>query len=242
MAVAKSPLLDQDSWDYLIRFTWTLEGKVLHMYNNKRTLAEPNDVSAGIGLALHSQQTALQYKDLFYSGSPGHAPSDQELIDDWTAARDLLRTDRNLESTPDGKGYADVCKLRMNEDKVIDQMAEILKSKLQGEVTQHLTTALFATFPAQAKVAVASYLYGWSLAKAPNFKKCLLAKDFTGAAGQCKINGWSPAKNLGHKRLLDNAASIASCLTSSDPDWDRLPQKVNPPEFMLFSSTTIARP
>ena len=239
---AKSSLMDQDSWDYLLRFTWTMEGKVLHMYNNKRKLADPNDVSAGIGLALHSVQTAIQYKDLFYSGSPGQAPSDQELTDDWNAARDLLRTDRNLESTPDGNGYADVCHLRMYENKLIDKMAEILKNKLDMEVPQHLTTAVFATFPAQAKIAVASYLYGWSLAKAPAFKTCLKARDFAGASVQSKMNGWASAKNLGHKRLLDNAASISSCLTPADPDWDRIPQKVNPPEFMLFSSTTIARP
>jgi hypothetical protein len=243
MAVAKSPLLDQPSWDYLLKFTLQHEAMVLHMYNNKRQASEQNDVSCGIGVSLTSAAKACQpkYSDLFYSGAPGQAPTPQELTADWNAAANLLRTDSNLEHTPDGRGYADVCHLRMYRDKVVDWMANTLKDNLQIEVTRHLPQA-FPGFPTQAKIAVASFIYGLSLSAAPFLKIALRANDFRTAAQQCVISRWAKTKNRNHSQLFLNAASIADCLTSADPCWNRVPERWDRFEFMIYSSETVTRP
>jgi hypothetical protein len=247
MAVQKSPFLSQAAWDYLLRFTQSMEVIVLYMYNNRVNLKDANDVTCGIGFSLPDQFTAERlYKDLFYSGTPTTPATGQQLRDDWNAAASLLRTywtptggPGNLGSTPDGRGYADVCKLRMNRDKVIDKMAEILKSKIEVEVKTHLTAALFAKFPAQAQVACASYFYGWNLSKAPKLKQSLLQMDFDGAARNCEIHGWAKPKNAAHKRLFQNAAAIANTRSPSDSDFDELPKSTNPPEAVVTRAVTV---
>jgi len=88
-----------------------------------------------------------------------------------------------------------------------------------------------------------SYFYGWSLAKAPNFRQALLNLDFTRAAKESKLAGAAQAKNKAHERLFLNAASIWDAVGNG---WEGdlfqvLPQKVAPPEIMIYSAQTITR-
>ena len=97
--------------------------------------------------------------------------------------------------------------------------------------------------PSQAQVACVSYFYGWSLAKAPNFRQALLNLDFTRAAKESKLAGAAQAKNKAHERLFLNAASIWDAVGNG---WEGdlfqvLPQKVAPPEIMIYSAQTITR-
>ena len=223
--------MTQAAWDYLLQFTVAHEAMVLHMYNNRTSETAKQDVTRGIGILLMSRDTATapDYKFMFYDPATKGQPTDEQLRADWDAASKLLRRyypNANLENTPAGDGYADVCKMRMHRDAVIDKMAAVLKVKLKS-----------------AQVACASYFYGWSLAKAPNFRQALLNLDFTRAAKESNLAGAAAAKNKGHERLFLNAASIWDAVANG---WEGdlfqvLPQKVSPPEIMIYSAQTISR-
>jgi len=97
--------------------------------------------------------------------------------------------------------------------------------------------------PSQTQVACASYFYGWSLGKAPNFRQALRDLDFKRAAKASNLAGAAAAKNKGHERLFFIAASISDAVANG---WERdlyqvLPQKVNPPEIMIYSAQTITK-
>ena len=88
-----------------------------------------------------------------------------------------------------------------------------------------------------------SHFYGWSLAKAPNFRQALLDLDFTKAAKESNLACAAAAKNKGHERLFLNAASIWDAVANG---WEGdlfqvLPQKVTPPEIMIYSAQTITK-
>ena len=248
MATPKPDYMSQQAWDYLLKFTVAHEGKVLHMYNNRTSETAKQDVTCGIGILLIDRDTATgpDYKYMFFDPATKLGASDDQLRDDWDAASKLLRRywpNANLESTAQGDGYADVCKMRMNEDAVIDKAASVLKSKLQSEIGHWLPLATFTDLPAQAQVACASYFYGWSLAKAPNFRQALLDRDLNRAAKESNLPGAAPAKNKAHERLLLNAASIADAVANG---WEHdlyqvLPQNVTPPEIMIYSAQTITK-
>jgi hypothetical protein len=248
MATPKSDYMTQQAWDYLLRFTSAHEATVLHMYNNRASEADKQDVTCGIGILLISRETATgpDYKSMFYDPATKLGASEDQLRADWDAAAKLLRRyypDANLESTAAGDGYADVCKMRMYQDAVIDKAAAVLKSKLKSELDNWLPLATFTSMPAQAQVACASYFYGWSLAKAPNFRQALIDRDFNRAAKESKLAGAAPAKNKAHERLFLNAASIADAVANGyEADiYQVIPQNVNPPEIMIYSAQTIPR-
>jgi hypothetical protein len=71
----------------------------------------------------------------------------------------------------------------------------------------------------------------------------LLDLDFTRAAKESNLAGAAPAKNKGHERLFLNAASIWDAVANG---WESdlfqvLPQKVTPPEIMIYSAQTITK-
>ena len=66
--------------------------------------------------------------------------------------------------------------------------------------------------PSQTQVACASYFYGWSLGKAPNFRQALRDLDFKRAAKASNLAGAALAKNKGHERFFLNAASISDAV------------------------------
>ena len=240
----------QKAWDYLLQFTVAHEGMVLHMYNNRATEAAKQDVTCGIGILLINRDTATgpDYKSMFFDPVTNVQATDEQLRADWDAASKLLRRyypEANLESTAAGDGYADVCKMRMYREAAIDKAAAVLKSKLKTELDGGvgLPLATFNSMPWQAQVACASYFYGWSLAKAPNLRQALLDLDFEKAAKASNLVGAAPAKNKAHERLFLNAASIKDAVAHG---WERdlyqvLPQKVNPPEIMIYSAQTITK-
>jgi hypothetical protein len=119
----------------------------------------------------------------------------------------------------------------------------LLTEKRPRELENWLPLETFISMPSQAQVACASYFYGWSLAKAPNFRQALLNLDFTRAAKESSLAGAAAAKNKGHERLFLNAASIWDAVANG---WEGdlfqvLPQKVTPPEIMIYSAQTISR-
>jgi len=248
MATPKPDCMTQQAWDYLLTFTSAHEGKVLHMYNNRASETDKQDVTCGIGILLISRETATgpDYKYMFYDPATKLGASEDQLRADWDEASKLLRRywpDPNLESTPAGDGYANVCKMRMYEDPVVDKAAAVLKSKLKSELDNWLPLATFTSMPAQAQVACASYFYGWSLAKAPNFRQALIDRDFNRAAKESKLTGAAAKKNKAHERLFLNAASIAEAVTNGFEAeiYQVIPQNVNPPEIMIYSAQTITK-
>jgi hypothetical protein len=219
------------------------------MYNNRKSETAKQDVTCGIGFLLSNRDTATQadYKQMFYDPATNLPASDDQLRADWDAAAKLLRRgwpNNNLESTASGDGYADVCKMRMYPERVKDKMASILKEKkLDWEIKNWLPLEKFILMPAQAQVACASYFYGWSLAKAPNLRQALLDFDFVKAAAESKLPGAAERKNKAHERLFLNAASIWEAVKAG---WEAdlltvLPQKVNPPEIMIYSYQVVTR-
>jgi len=248
MATQKPDYMTQQAWDYLLQFTVAHEAMVLHMYNNRASETAKQDVTCGIGILLINRDTATRpdYKFMFYDPATKLQPTDEQLRADWDAASKLLRRyypNANLENTSAGDGYADVCKMRMHPEAVIDKMASVLKAKLKSELKNWLPLETFISMPSQAQVACVSYFYGWSLAKAPNFRQALLDLDFTRAAKESKLAGAAAAKNKGHERLFLNAASIWDAVANG---WEGdlfqvLPQKVTPPEIMIYSAQTITK-
>jgi hypothetical protein len=246
MATQKPDYMTQQAWDYLLQFTVAHEAMVLHMYNNRASETAKQDVTCGIGILLINRETATgpDYKFMFYDPATKRQPTDEQLRADWDAASKLLRRyypNANLENTSAGDGYADVCKMRMHPEAVIDKMASVLKAKLKSELENWLPLETFISMPSQAQVACVSYFYGWSLAKAPNFRQALLNLDFTRAAKESKLAGAAAAKNKGHERLFLNAASIWDAVGNG---WEGdlfqvLPQKVTPPEIMIYSAQTV---
>ena len=90
---------------------------------------------------------------MFYDPATKGQPTDEQLRADWDAASKLLRRyypNANLENTPAGDGYADVCKMRMHRDAVIDKMAAVLKVKLKSELENWLPLETFISMPSQA--------------------------------------------------------------------------------------------
>jgi hypothetical protein len=248
MAIPKPDCMTQQAWDYLLRFTTAHEAAVYHMYNNRATEAAKQDVTCGIGILLINRDTATlpDYKTMFFDPATTLPATDEQLRADWDEASKLLRRywpNANLESTPAGDGYADVCKMRMYPQAVIDKAALILKSKLKSELDSSLPVATFTSMPAQAQIACASYFYGWSLTRAPNFKKALLDLDFNRAAKESNLSGAAPKKNKAHERLFLNAASIADAVANGfERDaYQVIPQNVDPPEIMIYSAQTITR-
>jgi len=249
MSTPKPDYMTQQAWDYLLRFTTTHEAMVLHMYNNRASEAAKQDVTCGIGLLLIDRDTATgpDYKSMFFDPATKLQATDEQLRADWDAASNLLRRyypDANLESTAAGDGYADVCKMRMDRQAVIDKTASVLKSKLRSELDHWLPLETFISMPSQAQIACVSYFYGWSLAKAPIFRQALIDLDFNRAAQASNLAGASPAKNKAHERLFLNAASISDAVANGwdgDNLYEVIPQNVNPPELMIYSFQRIAR-
>jgi hypothetical protein len=248
MAIPKPDYMTQQAWDYLVRFTAFHEAKVLHMYNNRASEAAKQDVTCGIGLLLINRDTATgpDYKYMFFDPATTHPATDEQLRADWDAASTLLRRywpNANLESTPAGDGYADVCKMRMYEQPVIDKAALVLKSKLKSELDSRLPPETFKSMPSQAQIACVSYFYGRSLLVSPNLKQALNDLDFNRAAKESNLVGAAARKNKAHERLFSNAASIKDAVANG---WERdlyqvIPQNVDPPEFMMYSAQTITR-
>jgi hypothetical protein len=232
--MAKPANMKQSTWEYLLKFTSNHEGVVLHMYNNKRAAGENNDVTCGIGFAnMPNKESSLQYLDMFYDKDTGQPATREQLMKDWETAANLLRTPGNLESTPDGQGYADKCQLRMWPEKVQGKKEEILNQKLTSSL---LVSDLwnFWDYPAVAQVACASFFYGWAAQQAPLMCKALQAFDFDEAGKQSYLTGLSPEKLLAHRVLFWNAARIYE--QNLDNGW--LPQKTKPPELLPWKPWT----
>ena len=78
---------------------------------------------------------------MFYDPATKRQPTDEQLRADWDAASKLLRRyypNANLENTSAGDGYADVCKMRMHPEALVDKMASVLKAKLKSELENWL--------------------------------------------------------------------------------------------------------
>jgi hypothetical protein len=236
--MGKPAPMKQSTWDYLTKFTDHHEAMVLHMYNNRTSLKARQDVTCGVGFLLTSPDAAIaNYKSLFYDPVTNQPAKDDQIRADWQAAADLLRTGyprSNLESTPDGKGYADVCKLRMYPDKVIAKRNDLLGSKLETALRQVPELLQFYEYPAQAQVAIASYCYGFSPKGSPNFYMELFHWRFDEAGRESGLAGLSPLKVLDHRILFWNAARIRE----QKLDMDLLPLSAQKPAKLLWKPWT----
>jgi hypothetical protein len=231
MAVSPPTPLKPATWAYLLKFTTTHEGPVYHLYNNRTSEDAKQDVTCGIGHLLPSADAAATVKGMFYDPATGQPATAQQMIDDWNAASKILRTGSNLETD-----YARACKMRMDEDAMVDDMAGVMKSRLQAILAPGKCPELdsFAEMPAQAQVAVASFNYGFLLTSTRNMKEALGEWDFDRAGQESFLRGLSPRKLLAHRTLFWNAARIVE----QKLDADRLPLSVDPPELIPWQAWT----
>src|SRR5262245_54988000 len=236
--MGKPAQMKQETWDYLSKFTDHHEAIVLHMYNNRASAQAKQDVTCGVGFFLNSPEDAINsYKDLFFDPDTKQPATDDQIRADWKAASELLRTgwpNSNLESTADGQGYADVCKLRMNRDKVIAKRNDILGSKLETALKDVPELGQFYDYPAQAQVAIASFCYGFTPKKAVNMVMELFHWNFDGAGRESFLSGMSSIKVLHHRNLFWNAARICE----QKLDYNLLPLSPNKPERIPWKACT----
>jgi hypothetical protein len=222
------PGMKQAAWEYLVRFTTEHEWPVLHMYNNKRSEGDRQDVTCGIGILLTSRDSACQpeIKAMFRNKNTGQPATDDELRADWDTASNILRTGNNLEHTADNKGYGDQCQLVMDATLVGEYSQKVLQRKLADVRKPGACQELngFAQMPAQAQVAIASFNYGYLVTVTKNFRAALGDWDFDRAARESFLKGLAPQKLLGHRTLFWNAARIVE----QSLDFDQLPAGVNP--------------
>jgi hypothetical protein len=220
---------------------------VLHMYNNRASETAKQDVTCGIGILLISRDTATapDYKFMFYDPATKGQPTDELLRADWDAASKLLPILSKCQPReyPGGRWLRRRVQDAHASGRGDRQDGGRAKGKLKSELENWLPLETFISMPSQAQVACVSYFYGWSLAKAPNFRQALLNLDFTRAAKESKLAGAAQAKNKAHERLFLNAASIWDAVGNG---WEGdlfqvLPQKVAPPEIMIYSAQTITR-
>jgi hypothetical protein len=223
MAVSPPTQMRPGSWPYLLRFTAQHEGVVLHLYNNRASEAAKQDVTCGIGKLLTSPAAASAAKGMFFDPATGLPATDQQMADDWVAASQIFRTRSNLETD-----YANACKMRMRPEAAIDDMAGVMKQKLETVLSPGRCPELstFAEMPAQAQVAIASFNYGFMVSSTHNLREALGDWDFDRAASESFLKGLSPRKLLGHRTLFWNAARIVE----QKLDFSTLPQSVEPPE------------
>jgi hypothetical protein len=237
MAVIKPDQMEQKTWDYLLKLTKRHEWPVLHMYNNKASPDAAQDVTCGIGFAnMPTKEASLQYIDMFYDKDTDLPATREQMMADWVTASQILRTfgkSNNLESTPQGDGYADQCQLRMRPEKVYDKMAEILKARLNKSL-QVSNLWNFSNYPATAQVACASFWYGFLAQCAPNMCRALAVFDFDEAGKQSYLKGISTRKLLAHRALFWNAAR----LNEQNLDFGWLPFQVDPPEILPWKPWT----
>lgn len=181
------------------------------MYNNRASETAKQDVTCGVGFLLASRDASLAFIDLFYDKDTLQPATPEQMKADWDTAAGILRTswpNSNLESTPTRDGYADRCQLRMYPEKVIARRNEIMAQKLKQALIDCPKIGGFYGFPAQAQVAVASYCYGFSPTRAPNFCQALSVWDFDEAGKQSYLAGLAKLKLLHHRILFWNAARI----------------------------------
>lgn len=236
--MGKPARMKQATWDYLTKFTDHHEAIVLHMYNNRTSASGRQDVTCGVGFLLASADAAVaDFKALFYDPETKRPATDEQIRADWQAAAELPRTawpKSNLESTPDGRGYADVCTLRMDRDKVIAKRNDLLGAKLEAALRDVPELGQFYDYPAQAQVAIASFCYGFSPKKCPNFVMSLFHWDFDTAGRESFLSGMSSLKVRDHRILFWNAARICE----QKLDDDLLPLSAQKPEILPWKPWT----
>src|SRR5258708_25590471 len=132
MAGKPAPM-KQETWAYLLKFTDNHEGTVLHMYNTRTASSGRQDVTCGVGFLLPSREESVKFQDLFFDKDTQQRATADQMMADWDTAAGIARLGwphSNLESTADGKGYADQCQLRMYPDKVTAKRNEIIGNKI----------------------------------------------------------------------------------------------------------------
>jgi hypothetical protein len=229
MAVLAPSEMSQQAWDYLLKFTQSHEWPVLHMYNNRSAEGQDQDVTCGIGFRLESPDHAAkeEIRRMFRNKKTGQPATETEMRQDWEIASKILRTGSNLESTGDGKGYADQCQLVMEEALMWQYMQTVMKRRYETELPKD-TVWNFASLPWQAQIFALSYNYGRYLTASPKMLAALVNFDFDTAATESWLKGLSPRKLVAHRTLLWNAARIVE----QRRDYKELPLGYDPPALL----------
>jgi hypothetical protein len=223
VATRKSPItgLGDEAWAYLLKFTAYFEGAVNFMYSNKDL---PNvsgpDVTVGVGISIPNRgsvqgefnRTMFYVKGTNYT-QPATLPQVQA---DYDTVAGMSRLTNKLDDY-----YAAVkTEIRPADalGKLPDRIGNLVPSRLN-----HPDFKDFANWPAQARVALASYCYGISPQGAPSMRTALRTRDFDTAGRQSYIPGWSLNKVLAHRKLFWNAARLVDAsVGNSVVDTDRL--------------------
>lgn len=219
MAVSAPSQMSKDAWEYLLKFTFNHEAPVYHMYNNRKSLADKQDVTFGVGVLINSPQAALGYKKYFFDkgGSPA---SDGAITDDWDKVSKILRTGLSVQE------YENATQCRVKTDGVYDLMALKLKEALAANIKLKPQLSTFVCMPAQAQIALASYFYGHILP--PMMGAAIDNWDFYEAGVQSHLKGMSERKYKAHVTLFENAAQIVAQVL----EYSQVPSKLDPPELI----------
>jgi hypothetical protein len=216
--------LGDDAWTYLMKFTASFEAATNFLYSNKGVHGVKGpDVSVGIGVSIPNRASvAIEFnRTTFYVKGTNYTQlaTLEEVQQDYDTVADMDRNTHKL----DDYYAADTTELQPSDvlKNLPKKMSDMLKTNLAFPEFKD-----FATWPAQARVALASFCYGISPAGYPKFRKALATPDFDTAGLESHVNGWSPNKILAHRKLFWNAARLVeSAATSACVDLESLPAR-----------------
>jgi hypothetical protein len=221
--VAKPTQMRESAWRYVLEFTKKHEGAVFHMYNNRTTDAAKSDVTCGIGFLIEPRQSVITIpwvKPMFFDKNSKAPATPDQLLSDYDAAHDLLRTGTNLSQ------YGQICQLQMYPDKVYERMALILRDQKLPALLTHPNCrddfADFENFPAAAQAFSLSFAYGRIPIDFPMMRASIRAGNWSEAGDRCHVSGMSESKNTAHKRLLQFAQDVVD----QGRDLDEMPAAI----------------
>ncbi len=226
VAKGSSPIvgLGDAPWTYLLKFTAFFEGAVNFMYSNKDLprVSGP-DVTVGVGISLPNRDSVKAEFNRMRFYVKGTNYTQLATLDQAQADYDKVAGMSRLTNTLDD--YYDAVQTELQP---MDALKK-LPGKMSDLVPGRLNFAEFkdyANWPAQARVALASYCYGISPQGAPLMRKALSTGNFDEAGWQSYIGGWSERKILAHRKLFWNAARLREAAVGNMViDTDRLPAR-----------------
>lgn len=214
------------AWAYLLKFTGWHEGVVNFLYNNKGKPGVANsDVTLGIGISLPNKVSCRAYVGRFYVKGTNYSrvATLEQIEADWDRVDGMSRATNSLDD------FASAVNTEIRPEDAIRFTIDFYTRNVPGRLNQP-DFKDFADWPAQARVALASYCYGISPANAPKMRAALSKRDFDTAGLQSWISGWEDRKVIDHRALFWNAARLSE-QRASNPliDKEQLPAGFNYP-------------
>jgi hypothetical protein len=247
VATRTSPIkgLENEVWTYFLKFTAHFEGVPNHIYSNKDLphVVGP-DVTVGVGISLPTRDSCdAVYNELtfFVKGSGfSQRASLEDVKKDFDTAAGMSRASHSL----DDFGRAMLTEIRPMEalQKLPDKVGQLVPGRINKFRTAEFKD--FNLWPAQVRVAVASYCYGispdWG-ERANKMRAALSVLDFDAAGRLSYVAGWSKLKILAHRKLFWNGGRIQDQARLVNPPPDPLQFNL-PPDLRKFPTFSTVKP